>query len=56
MTNENKKTFDQLIFVHIFRKKHFKTHLENFMFESLNATSTPLKADFTPGTNPGNSV
>ena len=43
MTNENKKTSDQLIFVHIFRKKHFKTNLENFMSESLNATSTPLK-------------
>ena len=42
MTNENKKTSDQLIFVHIFRKKHFKTNLENFMTESLNATSTPL--------------
>jgi hypothetical protein len=42
MTNENKKTSDQLIFVHIFRKKHFKTNLENFMSESLNATSTPL--------------
>ena len=38
MTNENKKTSDQLIFVHIFRKKHFKTNLENFMSESLNAT------------------
>jgi hypothetical protein len=43
MTNENKKTSDQLIFVHIFRKKHFKTNLENFMSESLNATSTPLR-------------
>jgi hypothetical protein len=42
MTNENKKTSDQLIFVHIFRKKHFKTNLENFMSESLNATSTPF--------------
>jgi hypothetical protein len=42
MANENKKTSDQLIFVHIFRKKHFKTNLENFMSESLNATSTPL--------------
>ena len=37
-----KKTSDQLIFVHIFRKKYFKTNLENFMSESLNATSTPL--------------
>jgi hypothetical protein len=43
MTNENKKTSNQLIFVHIFRKKHFKTNLENFMSESLNATSTPLR-------------
>ena len=42
MTNENKKTSDQLIFVHIFRKKHFRTNLENSMSESLNATSTPL--------------
>ena len=42
MTNENKKTSDQLIFVRIFRKKHFKNNLENFMSESLNATSTPL--------------
>jgi hypothetical protein len=38
MTNENKKTV-QLIFVHIFRKKHFKNNLENFMSESLNAKS-----------------
>jgi hypothetical protein len=43
MTNENKKTSYQLIFVHIFRKKHFKDNLENFMSESLNATSTPLR-------------
>ena len=42
MTNENKKISYQLIFVHIFRKKHFKDNLENFMSESLNATSTPL--------------
>ena len=42
MTIENKKTSYQLIFVHIFRKKHFKDNLENFMSESLNATSTPL--------------
>ena len=45
MTNENKKTSDQLIFVHIFRKKHFKDNLENFMSESLNATSTPLTTE-----------
>jgi hypothetical protein len=31
-----------LVIFHIFRKKHFKTNLENFMSESLNATSTPL--------------
>jgi hypothetical protein len=43
MTIENKKTSYQLIFVHIFRKKYFKDNLENFMSESLNATSTPLK-------------
>jgi len=43
MTIENKKTSYQLIFVHIFRKKHFKDNLENFMSESLNATSTPLR-------------
>jgi hypothetical protein len=43
MTNENKKTSYQLIFVHIFRKKQFKDNLENFMSESLNATSTPLR-------------
>ena len=43
MTIENKKTSYQLIFVHIFRKKHFKDNLENFMSESLNATNTPLK-------------
>jgi hypothetical protein len=42
MTNEIKKTSYQLIFDHIFRKKHFKDNLENFMPESLNATSTPL--------------
>ena len=42
MTNENKKTSYQLISVHIFRKKYFKDNLENFMSESLNATSTPL--------------
>ena len=41
MTNENKKTSDQLIFVYIFRKKHFNGNLENYMSESLNATSTP---------------
>ena len=46
MTNENKKTSDQLIFVHIFRKKHFKNNLENFMSESLNATSTPFNSDY----------
>jgi len=43
MTNENKKTSYQLIFVHIFRNKYFKDNLENFMSESLNATSTPLR-------------
>jgi hypothetical protein len=43
MTIENKKTSYQLIVVHIFGKKHFKDNLENFMSESLNATSTPLK-------------
>ena len=43
MTNENKKISDQLIFVNIFRKKNFKTNLENFMTESLNASSTPLR-------------
>jgi hypothetical protein len=43
MTNENIKTYDQLIFGHIFRKKHFKNNLKNFMSESLNATSTPLR-------------
>jgi hypothetical protein len=42
MTNENKKTSYQLIFVHIFRNKHLKDNLENFMPESLNATSTSL--------------
>jgi hypothetical protein len=42
MTNENKKTSYQLIFVHILRKKQYKNNLENFMSESLNATSTPL--------------
>ena len=47
-TNEIKKTFNQLIFVHIFRKKHFKDYLENFMSESLNATSTPLKPNLRP--------
>jgi hypothetical protein len=46
MTNENKKTSDQLIFVHIFRKTHFKTNLEYFMSESLNATSTPLRGRY----------
>ena len=46
MTIENKKTSYQLIFVHIFRKKHFKDNLENFMSESLNATSTPLNKVF----------
>ena len=48
MTIENKKTSYQLIFVHIFRKKHFKDNLENFMSESLNATSTPLREYPTP--------
>jgi hypothetical protein len=46
MTNENKKTSNQLIFPHIFRNKQFKDNLENFMSvggsESPNATSTPL--------------
>jgi hypothetical protein len=37
MTNENAKTSYQHMFVHIFRKKHFKENLENFMSESLNA-------------------
>ena len=41
-TIENKKTSYQLIFVNIFRKKYFKDNLENFMSESLNATSTPV--------------
>jgi hypothetical protein len=41
-TNENKKTSGQLIFVHIFRKKHFEDKLENFMSEPRNATTTPL--------------
>jgi hypothetical protein len=42
MTNENKKTSYQLIFVRIFMKKHSKNNLENFITESQNATSTPL--------------
>ena len=41
-TNEIKKTSDQLIFVHIFRKKHFKDNFENFMSEPRNATTIPL--------------
>jgi hypothetical protein len=49
MTNESKKTSDRLIFVHIIRKKHFKTYLENFMTESLNATNTPLTGESLNG-------
>jgi hypothetical protein len=41
VTKENKKTADQLLFVHISRKKHFDNNLENFMSSSINATSTP---------------
>ena len=47
MTNENKKTFNKLIFAHIFRKKTFKNNLEKFMSDTLNATSTSLKNDST---------
>jgi hypothetical protein len=46
MTNENKKISGQLIFVHSFRKKHFKDNLENFMPEPRNATTTPLNQLF----------
>jgi hypothetical protein len=42
MTNENKNISGELIFVHIFRKKHSKDNLESFMSEPRNATSTPL--------------
>ena len=42
----NKKTAHQLIFLRNFRKKHFKNNLENFMSESLNATSTPFNSDY----------
>jgi hypothetical protein len=43
---QNETSTKMLVIFHIFRKKHFKTNLENFMSESLNATSTPLTCDF----------
>jgi hypothetical protein len=39
---QNETSTKILVIFHIFRTKNFKTNLENFMSESLNATSTPL--------------
>ena len=46
MTHRESEIKKPTIGPNVIGKKHFKNNLENFMSESLNATSTPLSVFF----------